>query len=72
MLPVHDDFYKAVNENQDLLFEKYRKIFLKLAVKSRSSISGDFDPMALRIGKVSFYDMYHCSKSAIKTIGITE
>lgn len=71
MLPVHVEFYKAVNDNQAFLFEKYKKLFLRLAEERGISISGNFDPLVLHVGRASFYDMYHCSKAAIQSIGIT-
>jgi hypothetical protein len=72
MLPFHPDFYRAVNTNQPLLFEKYQSLFLKIANQKNSTIFGTFDALSLKMEKSSFYDMYHCSKEAIKTVGITE
>jgi len=72
ILPFHPDFYAAVNTRQPLVFEKYQGMFLKLASEKKSSIIGNFDAVPLKIDRKSFYDMYHCSKEAIRTIGITE
>ncbi|MEJ0081063.1 MAG: hypothetical protein WDM78_08990 [Puia sp.] len=72
MLPFHPDFYKAVNVNQPLLFEKYQNLFLKIANQKNSTIFGNFDASPMKIERASFYDMYHCSKEAIKIVGITE
>jgi hypothetical protein len=72
MLPFHPDFYQAVNTNQPLLWEKYRDLFIRIAGRKNSMIVGNFNALPLKIERKSFYDMYHCSKEAIKTIGITE
>ena len=47
-------------------------MFLKIASQKNLTIVGDFNALPLKIEKASFYDMYHCSKEAIKTVGITD
>jgi hypothetical protein len=72
MLPFHPEFYEAVNARQSDLFISYYTYFQKLASQENVPVEGNFNSLALHIPGSAFYDMYHCSKDAIKSIGLTE
>jgi hypothetical protein len=72
MLPFHPAFYRAVNEHQQNLFIWYDHFFRDLAAREDISVTGTFDPGRLNMRISDFYDMYHCSKEAIRKIITTE
>jgi len=68
MTPYQPDFYAAINERQPMLFHRYEAFVRELGVKRNIPVIGGFDPINLNISNAQFYDMYHCSKDALKKI----
>ena len=68
MLPFHKEYYNAVNVSHKNLFYTYDSLFRNLASERHIMIYGSFDPSKFNITERQFYDMYHCSKEAIKKI----
>jgi hypothetical protein len=68
MLPFHKEYYTAVNASHKNLFYTYDSLFRSLAKIRQIPIYGSFDPAMYHIGQSQFYDMYHCSKDAIKKV----
>jgi hypothetical protein len=67
-LPYHFAYYAAVNKKQDNLFNHYDTIYNQIAVERQLTITGSFDATRYHMNGSDFYDMYHCSKEAIKKI----
>lgn len=68
MLPYYYAYFAAVNQKHEDQFYQSEKYFRKLASDKNISIKGGFDPGLQRIDVSRFYDLYHCSKSAIKQV----
>lgn len=68
MLPYHSKFYVAVNKFHDDVLIEYEQYFKEIASTYNYSIEGSFNPTKCNIPDTMFYDMYHSSKMAIKSI----
>jgi hypothetical protein len=68
MLPFHHDYYLSVNKNQSDLFYTYDAMFRDLAARNGIGVIGGFNGFDFNISRSQFYDMYHCSKEAIKKV----
>jgi hypothetical protein len=68
MLPVHEQYYSVVNARQANLFVQNESWFRDLAKNKSVPVSGGFDAKAFGLTPSVFYDMYHCSKAAIKSV----
>jgi hypothetical protein len=68
MLPYYYEYFMAVNQKHQDQFDQSEKYFRKLAADNHISIKGGFNPRLLRIDVSQFYDLYHCSKSAIRQV----
>ncbi|MHA4808309.1 hypothetical protein ACX0G9_09375 [Flavitalea flava] len=68
MLPFHPEFYAGVNTYHQHLFLTYESYFRDLAAKHQLPITGSFDASVYGLDESCFYDLYHCSKTAIKKV----
>lgn len=66
LMPYHLSFYTAANKKKDGCFEEYDSLYKQVALKHNIYVLGSFNPQDLSIAPGMFYDMYHCSKEAIK------
>jgi hypothetical protein len=67
MLPVHPAFYREANKNNDN-FNSTESLFKEIAKKKGIPVIGSFNAQTYELTGSEFYDMYHCSKDAIKKI----
>jgi hypothetical protein len=68
LLPFHPAFYDEVNKNFSNRLIYYENYYRSFAKACSIDISGSFNARSLKIPIGEFYDMYHCSKNAIKHI----
>ena len=68
ILPLHHDYYLNVNARQVDIFNVYSTIFRNIATDNKIVVKGGFNADDFNLGRLQFYDMYHCSKEAIKKI----
>lgn len=72
MLPFHYEFYSVANERQHDIFLTSESFFRSLAKERGISVTGGFNARTYGLDESAFYDMYHCSKEAIKEVLITK
>jgi hypothetical protein len=68
ILPLHHDYYLNVVARQSDIFNVYSSIFRNIATDKKIALKGGFNADDFNLGRLQFYDMYHCSKEAIKKI----
>ena len=68
ILPFHFDYYVNANANQPGMFHNYDSIFRTVAAENKITLKGGFNAADFNIERSQFYDMYHCSKEAIKKV----
>jgi hypothetical protein len=66
MIPLHVEYYKAVEQHKGPVLQTYAGIFHSLSDKRNIPLMGGPDADSLGMPQASYYDMYHCSKAAIK------
>lgn len=68
LLPYHPGYYAGVNSRQEHVFDWYESFYRQLAADRHTSINGGFNALTQQVLPGEFYDMYHCSKDAVKRV----
>jgi hypothetical protein len=66
MIPLHIEYYKALEQRKGAVLQSYRAIFKTFTEKRDIPLMGGPDADSLGMPQACYYDMYHCSKAAIK------
>ena len=72
MIPYHPEFYKALQQRQGALLSVYADLFRSTAERRHIPMIGSFDADGLGMPRKYFYDLYHCSRLAIKKYVMVE
>lgn len=68
MLPYHPVYFETTNKLQQNFFQASESFFINFARQRNIPVKGSFDARVNHISQSEFYDLYHCSKEAIKKI----
>ena len=68
LLPYHPGYYAGANSRQDHVFDWYESFYRRLAADRHIGINGGFNAFAQQVFIREFYDMFHCSKDAVKRV----